>query len=66
MPEPVEDIEGKVTFSNYGTQETPEYDDEEEKDYEAILFGTALHYGLEMLGDFDYVEFRDSNGSIEK
>ena len=28
------------------------HEDEEEKDYEAILFGTALHYALEMLGDF--------------
>ncbi len=27
--------------------------EEEEKDYEAILFGTALHYALEMLGAFD-------------
>jgi exodeoxyribonuclease V beta subunit len=50
VPEPVE---GKVTITNYGTQETPEHEDEEEKDYEAILFGTALHYALEMLGAFD-------------
>ena len=46
-------VEGKVILSNYGTQETPEHEDEDEKDYEAILFGTALHYTLEMLGDFD-------------
>lgn len=50
VPEPVE---GKVVISNYGTQETPTPEDEEEKDYEAILFGTALHYALEMLGAFD-------------
>ena len=42
-----------VTLTNYGTQETPEKLEEDEKDYEAILFGTALHYGLEMLGSFD-------------
>lgn len=42
-----------IVLSNYGTQETPTPDVEEEKDYEAILFGTALHYGLEMLGTFD-------------
>ena len=30
-------------------------DEEEEKDYEAILFGTALHYALEMLGAFHEV-----------
>jgi exodeoxyribonuclease V beta subunit len=29
------------------------HEDEEEKDHEAILFGTALHYTLEMLGAFD-------------
>ncbi len=44
-----------ITLTNYGTQETPEVEDEEEKDYEAILFGTALHYALEMLGGFDEV-----------
>jgi exodeoxyribonuclease V beta subunit len=48
-----EPVEGRVTITNYGTQETPEHEDEEEKDYEAILFGTALHYALEMLGSFD-------------
>ena len=42
-----------ISITNYGTQETPEQEDEEEKDYEAILFGTALHYALEMLGAFD-------------
>ncbi len=42
-----------IVLSDYGTQETPEREDEEEKDYEAILFGTALHYALEMLGGFD-------------
>ena len=42
-----------VVISNYGTQEVKTHDDEEEKDHEAILFGTALHYTLEMLGTFD-------------
>ncbi len=41
-----------VVISNYGTQETAEHEEEEEKNYEAILFGTALHYALEMLEDF--------------
>jgi len=44
-----------IVITNYGTQETSEHEDEEEKDYEAILFGTALHYTLEMLGAFDEV-----------
>ena len=42
-----------MSISNYGTQEVLSTDEEEEKDYEAILFGTALHYTLEMLGSFD-------------
>ena len=42
-----------LSISNYGTQEVLSADEEEEKDYEAILFGTALHYTLEMLGTFD-------------
>jgi len=45
--------ESTIVLSNYGTQETPEQEEAEEKDYEAILFGTALHYALEMLGNFD-------------
>ena len=45
-------VEGRVVISNYGTQETPEKSEGDEKDYEAILFGTAVHYALEMLGDF--------------
>jgi len=45
LPEP-------PTLRNYGYQEKPARDDEEERDHEAILFGTALHYALEMLPDF--------------
>ena len=41
-----------VTISNYGTQEVGTQEEEEEKDYAAILFGTALHYTLEIMGDF--------------
>ena len=49
LPERVKEL----SISNYGTQEVLSDDEEEEKDYEAILFGTALHYTLEMLGTFD-------------
>ena len=42
-----------VVISNYGTQEIFPKEEESEKDFEAILFGTALHYTLEMLGAFD-------------
>jgi exodeoxyribonuclease V beta subunit len=49
LPEKVKEL----SISNYGTQEVLSADEEEEKDYEAILFGTALHYTLEMLGTFN-------------
>ena len=42
-----------IVISNYGVQDTPSEEEEDEKDYEAILFGTALHYALEMLSGFD-------------
>ena len=48
-------VEENVVISNYGTQEVLKQEEEGEKDYEAILFGTALHYVLEMLGAFDEV-----------
>ena len=62
MPVKTED---KVVISNYGTQETPEHEDEEEKDYEAILFGTALHYALEMLGSFDEESLKASMTAVQ-
>ncbi len=43
-----------ATISHYGTQDTAKSPDgEEPKDFDAILFGTALHYLLEMMGSFD-------------
>ena len=42
-----------VVITNYGIQEIASKEEESEKDLEAILFGTALHYTLEMLGAFD-------------
>ncbi len=54
-PEDIHYAETKpVTISHYGTQEIKtEPQTEDTKDYEAILFGAALHYGLEMLEKFD-------------
>ncbi len=43
----------EVRISNYGIQEVLSTEENEEKDYEAILFGSALHYTLEMLGNFE-------------
>ncbi len=42
----------EVHISAYGTQEKQETSEEEERDIEAIRFGIALHYALEMLGEF--------------
>lgn len=41
-----------LTITHYGTQELNKEEEEEEKDYDAILFGTALHYTLEMMSSF--------------
>ena len=41
-----------LTITHYGTQELNKEEDEDEKDYDAILFGTALHYTLEMMSSF--------------
>lgn len=41
-----------ITLTSYGIQEVAKVEEEEEKDYEAILFGTALHYTLEMMQAF--------------
>ncbi|CAA6818936.1 MAG: Helicase [uncultured Sulfurovum sp.] len=41
-----------ITITHYGTQEVNKEEEEDEKDYDAILFGTALHYTLEMTSSF--------------
>lgn len=41
-----------LNITHYGTQELNKEEEEEEKDYDAILFGTALHYTLEMMSSF--------------
>ena len=44
--------EAKITITHYGVQEVVKTEEEDEKDYDAILFGTALHYTLEMMSTF--------------
>jgi len=41
-----------IIITDYGTQEVSKAEEEDEKDYDAILFGTALHYTLEMTSSF--------------
>ena len=57
--------EKQIVISNYGIQEVTTKEEDSEKDYEAILFGTALHYTLEMLGSFDEVSLRSSMISLQ-
>jgi exodeoxyribonuclease V beta subunit len=52
VPEPVKGQ--TITLTNYGYQEKPTPEEDEERDHEAILFGTALHYALEMLPAFTH------------
>ena len=52
-------------ISNYGIQETAKREEEgAEKDYHAILFGTALHYLLEMMGEFDDQSLSDGIAAL--
>jgi len=46
-------ILGVNSLSHYGVQETSVEEEEDEKEYKALLFGSALHYTLEMLAGFD-------------
>jgi len=49
-----------LTITNYGVQEVNKPEEEDEKDYEAILFGTALHYTLEMMSSFTIMSLADA------
>ena len=49
----------KITISNYGVQEV-ETTEEEEKDYDAILFGTVMHYTLEMMSSFSLMSLAEA------
>jgi exodeoxyribonuclease V beta subunit len=52
-------------ISHYGVQETPSVKEEEEKEYQALLFGTALHYGLEMLSHFAEESIEDAITAVK-
>jgi exodeoxyribonuclease V beta subunit len=49
-----------LTIQHYGVQEVLKEEDDEEKDYDAILFGTALHYTLEMISSFTIMSLADA------
>jgi len=54
-----------VVISNYGTQEVATKEEDSEKDHEAILFGTALHYTLEMLATFDEESIANAMNALQ-
>jgi len=56
--------EEQITISDYGTQEIREKEEDEEKDFAAILFGTALHYTLEIMGSFDEKSLKEAMISV--
>ena len=49
-----------ITITHYGVQEVVKPEEEDEKDYDAILFGTALHYTLEMMSTFTIMSLADA------
>ncbi len=49
-----------ITITHYGVQEVVKPEEEDEKDYDAILFGTALHYTLEMMSSFTIMSLADA------
>jgi exodeoxyribonuclease V beta subunit len=54
-------IEKKIiTISNYGVQKLNKIEEKEEKDYDALLFGTALHYTLEMMFSFSIMALAEA------
>jgi len=52
--------EKKTLITHYGTQEVTREEEEDEKDYDAILFGLALHYTLEMMSSFSIMSLAEA------
>ena len=56
----------EVTLSYYGSQEIAQPQEEHEaRDEEAIRFGTALHYALEMMGTFDATAIKSAITAVQ-
>jgi len=56
----VDSCMSSTTITHYGVQEVDKFEEEDEKDYDAILFGTALHYTLEMMSSFTIMSLADA------
>ena len=60
-PKQIEQIEKEpLAITHYGVQEITKPEEEGEKDYEAMLFGTVLHYVLEMMSTFSLMGLADA------
>ena len=49
-----------TAITHYGTQDITPEEEEDEKDYEALIFGSALHYCLEMMNSFSIMELAEA------
>jgi len=49
-----------IVISHYGTQEITKEEKEEERDHDALLFGSAIHYCLEMMNSFSIMELAEA------
>jgi exodeoxyribonuclease V beta subunit len=49
-----------IILTHYGVQEITKEEDEDEKDYNALLFGSAIHYCLEMMNSFSILELAEA------
>ncbi|HHD80635.1 MAG TPA: RecB-like helicase [Campylobacterales bacterium] len=57
IEKPIEETpKSKIVITHYGIQEIESEEEEEEKDYDALLFGTAMHYTLEMMSSFSIID----------
>jgi len=50
----------EITITHYGIQELNKEEEEDEKDYDALLFGSAMHYCLEMMNSFSIMELAEA------
>ena len=50
----------RITLTHYGVQEVVKIEEDDEKDYDALLFGTVLHYTLEMMSSFSIMSLAEA------
>ena len=50
----------ETVITHYGVQDITKEEEEDEKDYDALLFGLAMHYCLEMMNSFSIMELAEA------